>query len=98
MRTRWRRAGRGSFSAHSIASTPSVGNLVQPQVVDLARIVQAIEIDVEQRQPAAAVFLDQRERRAADLVAARRRAFGQAAHERRLPRSEVAVQQDDRAG
>ena len=36
----------GSFSAHSIASTPDCADLVEPEVVDLARIVQTIRVDV----------------------------------------------------
>ena len=73
-RDRLRRCGRGSLSAHSIARHRRRRDLVEPEIVDLARIVQAVQIDVKQRQPSAAVFLNQRERRAADLVADRRRA------------------------
>src|SRR5262249_58709077 len=43
------------------------GDLVEPEIVDLAGIVQAIEVDVEQRQPSAAIFLHDRERWAADV-------------------------------
>src|SRR5215475_6879845 len=44
-------------------------DLVEPEIVELARIVQPIQVDVKQRQPAAAVFLNERECRAAHLVA-----------------------------
>ena len=100
MRTRIASAsGRGSLlrPTRSPARRPSP-SLVQPEVVDLARIVEAIEIDVKQRQPAAAIFLDQRERRAADVVADDAEAFGEAADERRLPGAEIAGQQHDRLG
>src|SRR5262249_52255014 len=74
------------------------GDLVEAQVEDLARIVEAIEIDVKERQPPAAVFLDQRERRAAHFVTREAKPLGQPFHERGLSGAEIAIEQHDIAG
>src|SRR5207247_1714534 len=46
----------------------------------------------------APVFLNQRKRRTADLVARDAESLGEAAHERSLPRTEIAEQQHNRTG
>src|SRR5437667_11293405 len=69
--------------------------LIQPEIVDLARIVKAIKVHVEKRQPAATVFLDQRERRAADLVWRDAKALRESADECRLPSAQIADEQHD---
>src|SRR5262245_40116673 len=75
---------------HAVSS-----DLVEAEIEHLARIVEAIEIDVEQRQAAAAIFLDERERRAAHLVRRDAEALREPLHERRLPCAEIAVEQHD---
>ena len=71
--------------------------LVEPELVDLTRVVQAIEVDVKQRQTSATVLLHQRERRAADVFRLNTQPLGQAAHQRGLPCSEIADQQEHRS-
>ena len=96
VRSQFGRARLGSCSGHSIASTPSSAHLVQPEIVDLARIVQAIQVDVKRAAaarrdtPASSVNVG--------LLTSSRidaEAFGQPADERRLPRPEIAEQQHD---
>jgi hypothetical protein len=59
--------------------------------------VEAIEIDVHERQSPAAVFMHERERRTGDLVAVHAKPFGESSDERGLTGAEVARQQQDRA-
>lgn len=53
-------------------------------------VAQAIEIDVDQREPAA-VFVDQDEGRTADFLLRQAQAAGDAPHERRLACSEFTL-------
>src|SRR5262249_5971527 len=71
--------------------------LLEAQIVDLARVVEPVKIDVDERDPAAAVLLHQRERRAAHLFGRDAEALGQSAHERGLPCTEIADEQHDGA-
>jgi ABC-type uncharacterized transport system ATPase subunit len=74
------------------------GDLVEPEVVDLTRIVESIQIDVKQRQPTAAIFLHDRERWTAHVVGRDAESFGETADEHGLSRAEIAVQQHDVTG
>ena len=75
----------------------SDAHLVEPQILG-RRAIQAIEIDVVQREPAAAILVDQRERRAADLAGIDAQALGQAADERGLACAKIPGQQQHVAG
>ena len=94
------RAGRsprqalGPFDGHDSARG-QIG--IESDLVELGAI-EAIEIDVHQRQPSAAVFVHERERRAGDFVWVDAQALGEASHEGGLAGPEIARQQDDGAG
>ena len=72
----------------------ALSQFLQPKLVDLARIIEAIEVDVNQRHASATVLLHQRERRAADVFGRDAKAFSEPANEGRLPCSQVANQQE----
>jgi hypothetical protein len=73
----------------------SIPKLLEAEFVDFSRIVQAIEIDVQQRYSPAPVLLNQRESRAADVSRRRAKTFREAAHEGRFAGPEIAEQKDD---
>ena len=85
-------------SGHSTASTPSPTPISCRPRSSAAAGRQAIQIDVEERQPAAAILVHDRERGAADLLGIGAEAPGHATHERGLAGTERARQQHHVAG
>ncbi len=61
----------------------------QPQIVGRCPL-QAIQIDVIQRQPSTSIFVHQRERRTAHLFGIDSESCSEPADERRLPRPKVS--------
>ncbi len=72
--------------------------LFESQLIDLARIVEAVQIHMNERDAAAPILLHQRERRAAHFFRRDFQPFREPANQRRLARAEIADQQDDGAG
>ena len=69
---------------------------VEADVVEIGTI-EAVQIDVHQRQASAAVFVHERERRAGHFIWIDAEPAGKASHEDGLAGSEIARQQDDGA-
>src|SRR5664280_449900 len=68
---------------------------VEAQRVELARRVDAVEVDVEQVHLGAAILVDEGERRAGDIVLRSGvETFGDAFHQRGLAGAEIAAQDD----
>src|SRR5215813_2468640 len=71
--------------------------LFQAKIVDLSRIVETVQIDVNERDAPAAILLHQGEGRTAHLFGRDAQTFGQTAYERGLPSAEIADEQHDGA-
>jgi hypothetical protein len=67
---------------------------IQADVVELGTI-EAVEIEVDERQPPAGVLVDEREGRAGHFAGIEAQPLGQALHEYGLAGAEIAVQQHD---
>src|SRR5258708_2984421 len=84
------------FSPLDQENAVCVHQIVQSQGVQFALRVNAIKIDVVERNLRAAVFVNQSKRRAGDAVSFRSlEAFSNAFDQRGLPCSQIAAQQDD---
>src|SRR5215467_5473211 len=72
--------------------------LFQAKIVNLSRIVETIQIDVNEWDAPPAILLHQRERRTAHLFGRHAQTFGQTAYERRLACTEIPNEQQNGAG
>jgi hypothetical protein len=83
--------------AHHTVATPA--EIVEPDLVELCALLDAIEIGVIQRHGATVIFIDQREGRAGHAHLGRdRQAARQALDEQGLARTQIADQADQVAG
>ena len=72
--------------------------LFQAKIVDLSRIVETVQIDVNERDAPATILLHQGEGRTAHIFGRDAQTLGQTAYERGLPSAEIADEQNDGAG
>ena len=85
-------------SPHSMSTTPSVvEHLGQPEVEGLAQLIEAVHVEVVDRQAAALVHVDEREGRAGDPLG-HAEPGTEALDERRLAGAEVTREHDHVAG